>query len=157
MYIKLNNDREFGYLQAFENEQFYDGASRRVMTFECDKSVISIDELDALLSDTNNIKKITLIGDPYPVYKVEKVTQTTTDEQGEIIVLEQDVVTDVIERYETSKNIYEDYTVKMECGIKRTLVVDESPTSKAIYEDRIVFKLGKPTFLEAQILKILGH
>lgn len=35
------------------------------------------------------------------------------------------------------------YTIKLECGIKRVLMQAESHDGAAVYEDRLVFKLGR--------------
>ena len=53
------------------------------------------------------------------------------------------------------KNIYDGYVLKAKCGIENKLVAAETPDAPALYEDRIVFKLGKRTYIEEQ-LKRLG-
>lgn len=51
-------------------------------------------------------------------------------------------------------NCYEGYTMKLKVGVERELEQPESPDSPAVYADRIVFKLGKPTFIEQQLAKL---
>ena len=46
-------DKEFEYLEALETEEYYNGASRRTLTFNCAANVISLDELNNLLSEEN--------------------------------------------------------------------------------------------------------
>ncbi len=60
MKIKFANDTQFDYIRAFETEEFYNGASRRTLTFECNKGAISVDELDLLISNETNTEHIQL-------------------------------------------------------------------------------------------------
>ena len=46
-------ETEIHYLDAFETEEFYNGASRRTLTVTCDPDAISIDELNAMLTEDN--------------------------------------------------------------------------------------------------------
>jgi hypothetical protein len=52
-------------------------------------------------------------------------------------------------------NIYEGYVLKLKLGIERKLVQAETPNTPAVYADRLVFKLGKRTYIE-EALKKLG-
>lgn len=51
-------------------------------------------------------------------------------------------------------NIYEGYTIKMNVGLTRELQAAETPEAPAQYVDRLVFKLAKPTFIEAQLARL---
>lgn len=51
-------------------------------------------------------------------------------------------------------NIYDGYVLKLSCGIKSTLVHTETSETAAVYEDRLVFKLGKRTYIEEQLHKL---
>lgn len=51
-------------------------------------------------------------------------------------------------------NYHEGYVLKLECGIKNTLLESETPESAAVYADRLVFKLGKRTYIEEQLHKL---
>lgn len=51
-------------------------------------------------------------------------------------------------------NCYEGYTMKLSVGVARELAQPESPDSPAVYEDRLVFKLGMPTFIEKQLQRL---
>lgn len=51
-------------------------------------------------------------------------------------------------------NYHESYVLKLECGIKNTMVQAETPESAAVYADRLVFKLGKRTYIEEQLHKL---
>lgn len=51
-------------------------------------------------------------------------------------------------------NIYDGYVLKLSCGIKSTLVHAETSETAAVYEDRLVFKLGKRTYIEEQLHKL---
>lgn len=118
MNIKFTNDINFEYLNALETEEYFNGASRRTLTFECEVGVISVDELNTLLSNEANTATITLTN-------------------GDVT------------------NIYDDYVLKLKCGIENKLNSEETPEAQAVYEDRLVFKLGKRTYIEEQ-LKRLG-
>ena len=51
-------------------------------------------------------------------------------------------------------NLYEGYTMKLKIGIEPVLTQPDSPDAAAIYADRLVFKLGKPTYIEAQLARL---
>lgn len=154
MNIKFENGTMVDYLIAVETEEYYNGANRRTLTLECDKNAISVDELNMVLSDENNIKSITLVGETYPIYKREKVTTKGVDENGQEVSLTNEVVTEKIELYETPEKVFADYTIKIKCGVESVLIKSETPNTPAVYEDRIVFKLGKPTYIEEQIKRL---
>ena len=118
MNIKFSNGTKFEYLNALETEQFYNGASRRTLTFECEVGVISIDELNELLKNERNTASIEL-------------------SNGEVT------------------NIYDGYVLKLEVGVKPILVQAETPESPAVYEDRLIFKLGRRTFVEELLHKTI--
>lgn len=134
MNIKFANGTNFEYLNALETEEYYNGASRRTLSFECEVGAISVDALNTLLNDEKNTTKITLTGD----------TVELLDEEGN-------------PTGETSQavNIYDGYVLKLKCGIEPKRIKAETPEAPAVYEDRLVFKLGKRTYIEEQ-LKRLG-
>ena len=117
MNIKFANGTNFEYLEALETEEFYNGASRRTLTFECEVGVISVDELNTLISDEENTATIALTN--------EDIT-----------------------------NIYDGYVLKCKCGIENKLIQAETQETPAVYEDRLVFKLGKRTYIEQQLHKL---
>lgn len=117
MNIKFANGTNFEYLNALETEEYFNGASRRTLTFECAVSVIGVDKLNTLLSKEENTATITLTN--------EDVT-----------------------------NIYDGYVLKLKCGIENKLIQSETPEAPAVYEDHLVFKLGKRTYIEEQLHKL---
>ena len=119
MKIKFANGTEFTYSNAFETEEYHSGANRRTLSIECDKGVISIDELDTVISNETNTAQIQLVNEE------ENIT-----------------------------NIYDGYTLKLKCGIEKQLVQTETSESPAIYADKLIFKLGKPTYIEHQLKKL---
>ena len=133
MKIKFNNGKTVEYLRAFETEEYYNGASRRTLSFECKVGVVGVDELNALLSDESNTEHIVLEGNNIPVYK--------NDENGN----------QVVDHYEVAKNIYDKYSLKLMVGIEPVLVKKETPESESVYEDRIKFKLGRRTYIEQRL------
>ena len=134
MDIKFLNGTTFNYLNAVETEEYYNGASRRTLTFEAEPGVIGVDALNAVLSDEANTKSITLTGDEVAIL----------DEQG-----------NPTGEYTRAVNIYDGYVLKCKCGIENKLVQAETPETAAVYADRIIFKLAKRTYIEEQ-LKNLG-
>lgn len=68
----------------------------------------------------------------------EEIVLTAVDENGEI----------------TAENVYGGYVLKLSCGINKILVQPETPENAAVYEDRIVVKLGKRTYIEEQLHKL---
>ena len=118
MNIEFSNGTNFEYLNALETEEYYNGASRRTLTFEAQVGEISVDKLNTVLSNEANTKSIEL-------------------SNGDVT------------------NIYDGYVLKLKCGIENKLITAETPEAAAVYEDRLVFKLGKRTYIEEQ-LKNLG-
>ena len=51
-------------------------------------------------------------------------------------------------------NIHEGYVLKLKCGIENKLIQAETPETPAVYEDRLIFKLGKRTYIEEQLHKL---
>lgn len=117
MKIKIA-ETEIEYLDALETEEFYNGSQRRTMTMICMPDAISVDALNALLTEDN----------------LASVTMSNT-ETGEV-------------------NIYDGYVLKLACGIQSKLVQEETPDTAAAYEDRLIFKLGKRTYIEEQLHRL---
>lgn len=111
-------ETEIPYLNAFETEEFFNGASRRTLTVTCAPDAISVDALNAMLTE-DNLASISM---------TETETGTT--------------------------NVYDGYVLKLSCGIKSELVQPETPDSAAVYADRLVFKMGKRTYIEEQLHKL---
>ena len=130
MKIIFKNGAEVTYLNAVETEEYWGGSSRRTLTFTCAPDAVSIDALNAVLSDSANLKSIELHG--------EFQTQEIRDDGIKDVKI-------------PVTNIYENYTLKLSVGIDRVLVQPESPDSAAVYADKLVFKLGRPTYLEQQM------
>ena len=133
MNIKFLNGTNFNYLNAVETEEYYNGASRRTLTFEAEVGVIGVDELNGILSDENNTKSITLTGAEVAV----------TDAEG-----------NPTGEYTRAVNIYDGYVLKCKCGIENKLVQAETPETAAVYADRIIFKLAKRTYIEEMLHRL---
>lgn len=133
MNIKFLNGTNFEYLNCVETEEYYNGASRRTLTFEAEVGIIGVDELNSILSDENNTKSITLTGDEVAIL----------DENGNPTC-------------ETTRavNIYDGYVLKCRCGVENKLVQAETPETPAVYADRLVFKLAKRTYVEEMLHRL---
>ena len=57
---KFTNNKTLPYLQAIETEEYYNGASRRSLSFECEKDAMGLDVLNNLLSTEANVQSIKL-------------------------------------------------------------------------------------------------
>lgn len=126
--LKINiANTEFEYLNALETEEFFNGSSRRTLTITCAPDAISLDALNALLTE-ENLSSVTLVN-----------TSAGTDDEGNAL---------------TVTNVYDGYVLKLSCGIRNELVQTETPDRAAVYEDRLVFKLGKRTYIEEQLHKL---
>lgn len=113
MQIKFNNGKILNCLNSLEQEEYYNGSNRRTLTVDFDKSY-NFDELNKLVSDTENTKSIEVIAD-------------------------------------TWQNVYDNYTIKLSLGVVQKLIEETTPDSPASYEERIILKLGKLTYIEAQL------
>lgn len=111
-------DTVFEYLEAVETEQFYNGASRRTLTVTCAADVLSLNDVNNLLTEPN----LAIIG-------------LADSETGAV-------------------TFHEGYILKLECGIKSVLVQKETPETPAVYAERLVFKLGKRTYIEEQLFRL---
>ena len=124
--LKINiSNTEFEYMNALETEEFFNGSSRRTLTVTCAPDAISIDALNTLLTE-ENLASISLTNDG-------------SGEEGSA---------------QAVTNIYDGYVLKLFCGIRSELVQAETPDSAAVYADRLVFKLGKRTYIEEQLHKL---
>lgn len=103
------------YNSAVEQEEFYNGSSRRTLTFEMNKDAVSIDALNALCYE-DNVKELKLLNE-----------------------------------LEGIVNLYEGYVLKLELGLKSKAIDPE----KGMYDDVLILKLGKRTYIE-QMLHDMG-
>ncbi len=108
-------EKKLPYLEALETEEFYNGASRRTLTIVCECGAVSVDELNALLTE-ENLKSVRMENDELGV-----------------------------------ANVYDNYVLKLECGIKSLQTRSETPDTAAQYEDRVVFKIARRTYIEEQL------
>ena len=129
----LGNGEEITCLDAAEREEYCIGSSRRTLTFICAADAVSVDALNAVLSDAANTETLTLVE--------STVMEEVRD--GKLLTTEVPETT-----------AYEGYTMKLNVGIEKVMVQPESPDSAAVYADRLVFKLGRPTFIEQQLAKL---
>lgn len=129
----FKNGAEVSYLNAIETEEYWGGGSRRTLAFTCAPDAVSVDALNTILSDTANTETLALVG----------AIPTATEQNGEAVETETPVT-----------NYYDGYTMKLKVGVEKELVQPESPESAAVYKDRLVFKLGRPTYIERQLAKL---
>lgn len=100
------------YLQALETEEYYNGSSRRTLTFDIARDATNIEALDVLCSTEDNVARLELVN----------------EEMG-------------------ATNFYDGYVLKLKVGVEPKLVDPETQT----YEDRVVLKLGKRTYIEQKL------
>lgn len=55
---------------------------------------------------------------------------------------------------DTWENIYDGYTMKLRLGVEQNLVTEETPETPSVYEEVVVLKLGRPTYIERQLAKL---
>ncbi len=51
-------------------------------------------------------------------------------------------------------NYFDGYVLKLSCGITSVITQPETPDTPAVYEEQIVFKVGKRTYIEEQLHKL---
>ena len=61
--VKFADGTVIPYLNAKEQPEFYDNANRRVLEINFAKDTVSLDALDHLVSNIENVKKIVLINE----------------------------------------------------------------------------------------------
>ena len=117
--LKINfAGAEFEYLEVAPKEEKYNGSYRRTLVVSCPPDAISVDALNAMLTEKN----------------LERITLTNT-ETG-------------------AMEIHEGYVLKMSCGIKSVEVAPETLDTPALHEERLMFQLGKRTYIEEQLHKL---
>lgn len=60
--MKFMNGAEQAYLTALETEEYYNGSSRRTLTFDIAREAANLEELDALCTE-ENLAKLELINE----------------------------------------------------------------------------------------------
>lgn len=96
MNIKFTNGTNFEYLNALETSTFYDNANRRMLEISMAKDIITLDELNTILSDSANTTQIHLTNEElgieniYDNYEIKmelavKPVENGIDENGETI------------------------------------------------------------------------
>lgn len=61
---------------------------------------------------------------------------------------------ELINEEEDISNIYEGYVLKLKVGVEPVLVTAETPDAPAVYEDRVVLKVGRRTYIEEKLHKL---
>jgi len=112
--IRFANGTEVPYLTAIETEEYWNGASRRTLTFDIARDAVGLDALDTLCSEENLAR-----------------LELCNAEAG-------------------ITGIHEGYCLKLKLAVERVLADGE----KQLYEERIVLKLGKRTYIEQQLHKL---
>ena len=113
--LKFADGTEQPYLTALETEEYWNGSSRRTLTFQLARDAANLETLDGLCTEQNLAQ-----------------LELTNDEMG-------------------ITNVYEGYVLKLKVGVEPVLVSAETPDAPAVYEDRIILKLGKRTYIEQQL------
>jgi hypothetical protein len=98
MTVKLANNATFEFIEAFEGEEFYNNANRRVLTISCDKDAMGLDDLNNLLTETS-LSSISLINEEL---------QTTNILEGYVLKLAVGIKQKVTPQVD-APNIVEDY------------------------------------------------
>ena len=130
-------EKEFEYLTSLETEEFYNGSSRRTLTVNCAADAIGLDELNTLLAEENLAQIIMTNTEGIPVYG-------DPNEEG---VAE-------LDHYDPIVNYFDGYVLKLSCGMNSVLAEMETSESPAKYEEQIVFKVGKRTYIEEMLHKL---
>lgn len=119
--IKFADNTEVEYLNAIETEGYWNGSSRRTLTFEIARTAANVDTLDTLCTEAN----------------LASLALTNTEDE--------------------ITNTYDGYVLKLKCGVEPVLIQAETPNAPAAYENRIVLRLGKRTYIEEQLNTLLGQ
>lgn len=128
--MKFADGSTYRYLKAIETEEFWNGSARRTLTFELARDAANLEQLDAACTEQNTAR-LELTNDDV----------TLTDAQGK-------------EKRGSVTNIYEGYVLKLKLGVEPVLVETETGDTPASYEERIIVKLGKRTYIEEQLHKL---
>lgn len=118
-YSVLIAETSIPYESCLEQEEFYNGSNRRVLTFVCEREAIAVEDLYTLLSDEDNLERI----------------ECRADDTGVI-------------------NVYQKYPLMIGIGIEPYAVTqydEETGTDKTVYVDKLVWKVGKRTYIEQRL------
>ena len=121
------NHTQVEYIHALEGPEYFDNANRRSLRFELKKDEISLDTLNALLTQ-ENCKTLTLHNDGQPTEDNDQTTDPVT-------------------------SVYENYSIKGKCSCEPVVVGHDEDTNAEIKEDRIIFVLYRktPTEIEQEL------
>ena len=138
--------KEFEYLNSLETEEYYNGSSRRTLTVNCSSDAIGLDELNVLLTEDNLAGLVMTNTEGISVYK----DVLAENEEGEMVPTgEQE-----FDHFDPIVNYFDGYVLKLSCGITSVITQPETPDTPAVYEEQIVFKIGKRTYIEEQLHKL---
>ena len=139
-------EKEFEYLTSLETEEYYNGSSRRTLTVNYPSDAIGLDELNALLTEENLAEIVMTNTEGISVYK----DVLAENEEGEMVPTgEQE-----FDHFDPIVNYFDGYVLKLSCGITSVITQPETPDTPAVYEEQIVFKVGKRTYIEEQLHKL---
>ena len=68
MKIIFNNEQVFDYIEAIETSVFYDNANRRMLQITMSKDEVSLDEINQIVSDENNLTQIVLVNEEEGIF-----------------------------------------------------------------------------------------
>lgn len=108
--IRFANGTEVLYTAAVETEEYFNGASRRTLTFDIARDAIGLDALDALCTE-DNCKKLELINEDEGITNIY---------EGYVLKLKLAVEPVLVD---AEKQTYED-RVKLKLG-KRTYIEEQ--------------------------------
>ena len=66
------NKTEIAYLEALETEEYYNGSSRRTLTFEMARESANIEALDVLCGEEDNVAKLELISEEQGITNIHE-------------------------------------------------------------------------------------
>ena len=142
MKVIFKNGTELSCLRVEEAPVYYDNANRRALTVEAARTAISLDDLDALLANSESTTSLRV---------TNEVQMPVCGEDGALLYAEDG--TPQMQTVE-AEDRFEHYSLLMEMAAKPVAVgIDEFGGD--ITESRIVFKLGRLTPIEIK-LAMLG-
>lgn len=108
--IRFADATEVAYLNAVETEEYFNGASRRTLTFDIARDAVGLDALDALCTE-DNCKKLELVNEDEGITNIY---------EGYVLKLKLAVEPVLVD---AEKQAYED-RIKLKLG-KRTYIEEQ--------------------------------
>jgi hypothetical protein len=121
--IIFNDGTELEFIQINGRTQYIQGANRDCLEFQFAKDAVTFEQLDEVLGNPENTKRILIEGEPIP------------NEDGGMTI---------------PNYLYENYSIRVGLEYKPILLASATDTTPDVYEQRFAVTMAQKTYAEMQ-------